>query len=331
VLGFLKNNTLEDLCITRPTSRLNWGIPLPFDPEFVTYVWFDALSNYASLPGALGDPGVTKALGLEGQANGPELWPADYHVIGKDIVKFHCVYWPIMLKAMGLPLPHSVLVLGWWQKDNQKMSKSIGNVVDPVAVINEWGVDAFRYYVIRELAIGPDGNWTDTGFEARYNAELADGLGNLLNRSLSMLKRYRQGVVPSQHNELAGDAKKTLEAVKLCYFDKIPRANLRDALQEIWVLVNRANKFIEETAPFKMAKDPAKAQRLDEVLYNLMESCRVLAVLLWPFLPGTAEKMYQQLGLTGVPNNFKMAEWGGLQAGHKIGEIAPLFPKKEKK
>ncbi len=297
VLGFLRNNTLEDLCITRPVSRLNWGIPLPFDTQFVTYVWFDALSNYASLPGALGDPVVGKALGLESGTAGPELWPANYHVIGKDIVKFHAVYWPIMLKAMGLPLPKAILVHGWWQKDGQKMSKSTGNVVDPIAVIDEWGIDAFRYYVIRELDIGPDGNWTDSGFQARYRAELADGLGNLVNRSLSMLKRYRQGVVPKRHDELAADAKKALDGVRLCFFDKIPRSNLQDALLSVWGLVNRANLYVEQTAPFRLAKDPAQAERLDEVLYNLVEACRVLAVLLWPFLPGTAEKIYQQIGL----------------------------------
>ncbi|MCX8108011.1 MAG: class I tRNA ligase family protein, partial [Verrucomicrobiae bacterium] len=184
VLGFLRSEPLQDLCITRPIKRLSWGIPLPFDENFVTYVWFDALSNYASVPAAYGDKAVLDALSdwfddktptNEGEPR--SLWPADIHVIGKDIVKFHAVYWPIMLKAAGLPLPRQVLVHGWWQKDGQKMSKSIGNVVDPVAVIRDWGVDAFRYYVVRELDIGPDGNWTDAGFAARYNAELANGLG----------------------------------------------------------------------------------------------------------------------------------------------------------
>src|SRR5215472_2099000 len=195
VLGFLKNNTLEDLCISRPAARLNWGIPIPFDTNFVTYVWFDALVNYTSI--AFAHPEL-------------ELWPADIHVIGKDIVKFHAVYWPIMLKAMGLPLPKTILTHGWWQKNGERMSKSTGNVVDPVAIINEWGVDAFRFYVLRELDIGPDGNWTDAGFRARYQAELANGLGNLVNRSLSMLKRYRNGIVPPSSNELAPDAQRVI-------------------------------------------------------------------------------------------------------------------------
>src|SRR4051812_31567806 len=191
VLGFLKHNTLEDLCVTRPANRLSWGIPVPFDRKYVTYVWFDALVNYFSVPAALGDTAAAGFSASAHSANSPSLWPANLHVIGKDILKFHAVYWPIMLKAMGVALPEQILVHGWWQKDGQKMSKTLGNVVDPVAVINEWGLDAFRFYVLRELDIGADGNWTDEGFKARYSAELANGLGNLVNRSLSMLKRYR--------------------------------------------------------------------------------------------------------------------------------------------
>jgi methionyl-tRNA synthetase len=310
VLGFLKNNTLEDLCISRPVARLNWGIPLPFDPEFVTYVWFDALVNYTSI--AANHPAL-------------ELWPADIHVIGKDIVKFHAVYWPIMLKAMGLPLPKQILVHGWWQKDNARMSKTTGNVVDPVAIVKEWGVDALRFYVLRELDIGPDGNWTDAGFHSRYSAELANGLGNLVNRSLSMLKRYRQGIVPVPSNELAAAAASAADETRAL----LKQNQLQAALQSIWGLITRANQYVDQTAPFKLAKDPAQAQRLDEVLYNLTETCRVLAVLLWPFLPGTARKIYAQLGLTGSPQSFDKSAWGGLPTGHVIGEPAPLFPRKD--
>jgi methionyl-tRNA synthetase len=182
VLGFLKNNELEDLCISRPAARLNWGIPLPFDNDFVTYVWFDALVNYISIAAAHGDPTVLSALSPSSPTHPSPLclWPADVHVIGKDIVKFHAVYWPIMLKAMDLPLPKQILVHGWWQKDGAKISKSTGNIVDPIAVVDEWGLDAFRFYVLRELDIGPDGNWTDAGFKSRYQAELANGLGNLV-------------------------------------------------------------------------------------------------------------------------------------------------------
>ena len=327
VLGFLKNNVLEDLCISRPASRLNWGIPLPFDPDYVTYVWFDALSNYITVPAAQGDPGVPEPLRPQPSTLNSQLplWPADIHVIGKDIVKFHSVYWPIMLKAMGAPLPKQVLVHGWWQKDGQRMSKSTGNVVDPVAVIDEWGVDAFRFYVLRELDIGPDGNWTEAGFKARYSAELANGLGNLVNRSLSMLKRYRNGVVPKASNELAPDAEKAIAETR----SLLEQNQLQGALQAIWSLVTRANQYVDHTAPFKLAKDPSQADRLDEVLYNLTEVCRILAVLLWPFLPGTATKIYAQLGLSGAPDKASAARWGELPAGHAIGTPAPLFPRKE--
>jgi methionyl-tRNA synthetase len=326
VLGFLKNNTLEDLCISRPVARLNWGIPLPFDASYVTYVWFDALLNYISVPAAHGDPAVLAALQQTSAVTPPvPLWPADIHVIGKDILKFHAVYWPIMLKAMGLALPKQVLVHGWWQKDGQKMSKTTGNVVDPVAVIDEWGVDAFRFYVLRELDIGPDGNWTDAGFKSRYSAELAKGLGNLVNRSLSMLKRYRNGVVASRSDELAEAGKKAADETR----ERLETSELQGALQSIWALITRANQYVEQTAPFKLAKDPAQAQRLDEVLYNLAETCRVLAVLLWPFLPETAAKIYAQLGLQGEPNRFADSAWGGLAPGHQAGKPAPLFPQKD--
>lgn len=329
VLGFLKNNVLEDLCISRPILRLNWGIPLPFDPDYVTYVWFDALTNYFSVPAALGDAGVPPELatGKRNSESGEPLWPADIHLIGKDIVKFHCVYWPIMLKAMGAPLPRQVLAHGWWQKDGQKLSKSTGNVVDPIAVIDEWGLDAFRFYVVRELDIGPDGNWTDSGFKARYSSELANGLGNLVNRSLSMLKRYRNGIVPVLSNELKGEAENIISDTRAL----LEKNELQGALQAIWRLVTRANQYVDHTAPFKLAKDPAQAQRLDEVLYNLAEICRIIAVLLHPFLPGTAQKIYEQVGLAVVPDRFNLAAWGGLQPGHAIGTPAALFPRKDDK
>jgi methionyl-tRNA synthetase len=310
VLGFLKNNTLEDLCISRPAARLNWGIPIPFDTNFVTYVWFDALVSYISIPNS--HPSL-------------ELWPADVHVIGKDILKFHAVYWPIMLKAMGLPLPKQVLVHGWWQKDGAKMSKSTGNIVDPIAVIDEWGLDAFRFYVLRELDIGPDGNWTDAGFKSRYQSELANGLGNLVNRSLSMLKRYRNGIVPTKSDELAGGTALITRSTQ-SFFEQ---NELQAALQNIWCLIEQANRYVDQTAPFKLAKDPAQSQRLDEVLYNLAETCRILAVLLWPFLPGTAVKIYAQLGLNESPDKFSEAAWGKLKIGHAIGEPLPLFPRKD--
>jgi methionyl-tRNA synthetase len=262
---------------------------------------------------------------ISGTASGPELWPADAHVIGKDILKFHAVYWPIMLKAMKLPLPKCILAHGWWQRDGAKISKTTGNIVEPLKVIEEWGLDAFRFYVVRELDIGPDGNWTDAGFAARYQAELANGLGNLVNRSLSMLKRYRGGIVPKRHDELAEAARDATETAT----QRLKDWQLQAALEAIWRLVTRANQYVDHTAPFKLAKDPSQAARLDEVLYNLTEVCRVLAILLWPFIPTTSERIFSQLGLTGQPNRFSAAAWGGLAAGHTVGEPAPLFPRKD--
>jgi methionyl-tRNA synthetase len=293
----------------------------------VNYVWFDALTNYLSVPASLGDPVARAALDSNAQVSSPvlELWPADVHLLGKDIVKFHAVYWPIMLQALGAPLPKTILAHGWWQKDGQKLSKSTGNVVDPIAVIEEWGLDAFRYYVVRELAIGPDGNWTDDSFKSRYNAELANGLGNLLNRSVNMLNKYRAGVVPAKSHDLAPEAAAAGQdaAAKLATYD------LQGALGAIWTLVNRANLYVEQTKPFSLAKDPAQAARLDEVLYNLVESCRVLAVLLWPFIPGTSEKIFAQLNLTHSPSQWSLAEWGGLAPGHTVGSPIPLFPRRD--
>ena len=325
VLGFLNSGPLEDLCISRPISRLNWGIPLPFDAGYVTYVWFDALVNYATVPADHGDPLVTPFLGSPCSESGPELWPADAHVIGKDILKFHAVYWPIMLRTIGLPLPRQILVHGWWQKDHQKISKSIGNIVDPMVVIDEWGLDAFRYYVVRELELGPDGNWTDSGFAARYQSELANGLGNLVNRSLSMLHRYRQGRVPASSTDLQEEAERICGEVIESY-----RAHrLQGALQIILQLVDRANQYVDQTAPFKIAKDPDQQGRLDEILYCLVETCRFLANLLWPVIPGAAQKIYRQLALEETPDQLSDLRWGGLVSGHIVGKAEPLFPRKD--
>jgi methionyl-tRNA synthetase len=326
VLGFLRSQKLEDLCISRPASRLSWGIPLPFDPGYVTYVWFDALVNYFSIPAALGDPVALAALGAPAPAD-PTLsvWPADIHLIGKDILKFHAVYWPIMLHALGAPLPRTLLVHGWWQKDGAKLSKSTGNVVDPLAIIAEWGLDAFRYYVVRELGIGPDGNWTDEGFRVRYNSELANGLGNLLNRAVNMLNKYRAGIVPAPSTTLEGAATATVAQARERYLDNDPQG----ALVATWELVDRANLFVEETKPFHLAKDPSQAGLLDAVLYNLVEACRILAVLVHPVMPGTSAKIFAQLQIGGEPSDWRQSAWGGLGQGHQVGAPIPLFPRKD--
>lgn len=331
VLGFLKNNDLGDLCSSRPKERLSWGIPFPFDADYVTYVWFDALTNYISIPAVHGDAGVRDALGLtdedfEGSKDLAELWPAEVHVIGKDILRFHAVYWPIMLKAMGLPLPKQVLVHGFWQKDGEKISKSTGNTIDPIAVIDEWGIDALRYYVVRELDIGPDGNWTDEGFAARYN-NLANGIGNLVNRSLAMTNRYREGVIAEQNDDLREIAEKAVTETG----EHLGNHRLQQGLLSINRLIDEANSYIDRTAPFKLAKDPEQAARVGEILYNLVEVARILGVLLWPYLPDTAEKIFAQLGIEGTPDRLSLAKWGGIPAGHQVGKPSPLFPRKDLK
>jgi methionyl-tRNA synthetase len=327
VLGFLKKEKLEDLCVTRPKERLTWGIPVPFDDKFVTYVWFDALVNYITVPAGHCDPtlSVLKSA-IRNPQSAIELWPADIHLIGKDIVKFHAVYWPIMLKALGLPLPKQILAHGWWQKNGARMSKSTGNVVDPIAIIDEWGLDAFRYYVVRELDIGPDGNWTDAGFQARYQAELANGLGNLVNRSLTMIKRYRNGAVPAGKNELAAEISKAQSDV----IDSYRKHALQDALVQINGLITRANQYIDQTSPFKIAKDPTKAADLDNILYTLAEVCRVIGILFWPVLPSTAEKIQQQVGLKTTTHLFADLD-KTLPAGHVVGDVFALFPRKDQK
>ena len=230
-----------------------------------------------------------------------------------------------MLKAIGLPSPTQIIAHGFWQKDGDKISKSTGNIVDPVVVVAEWGLDAFRYYVARELDLGPDGNWTDASFEARYQAELANGLGNLVNRSLSMLNRYREGNVPPLSRELEKEALALIAKAREHY----AKHEIQDALVTTWNLIARANQYVDQTAPFKLAKDPAQAARLDEVLHNLAEICRIIAILIAPVLPDTSAKILEQLNLGSSAQTLANLAWGGLQPGHKIGSPAPLFPRKD--
>jgi methionyl-tRNA synthetase len=226
---------------------------------------------------------------------------------------------------MGLPLPKQILAHGWWQKEGQKLSKSTGNVVDPIGVVDEWGQDAFRYYMVRELDIGPDGNWTDAGFRSRYHAELANGLGNLVNRSLSMIARYRQGAIPSGTHQLSAETSETWSAAIAAY-----RANsLQEAVQRIGGLVTRANQYIDQTSPFKIAKDPARAGDLDNILYTLAEVCRALGILLWPVIPGAAEKLQRQLGIQKPGCDFTKAP-PPIAPRHRIGEVFALFPRRDR-
>ncbi len=319
ILGFLQK-PLGDLCISRPVSRLAWGIPLPFDAGYVTYVWFDALVNYVTAAG-YGSPAFERN------------WPADIHLIGKEILLFHAGYWPIMLKAAGLPLPKQIVAHGWWTRDGQKMSKSVGNVVDPVAVVEAWGADALRYYLLRELPVGSDGDWSDANFKLRYNSELANGIGNLLNRTLSMINRYCDGVVPQPTAPEPVDDQ--LRDAAMTVVNDYPKYLMNMEVHQILsdislLLIRRGNLYVQECAPWELAKDQAKRARLNTVLYNLAECCRFISVLLTPFIPTTAEKIRLQLGLGNNPASFAdVQRWGGIEHSRPIGEVTQLFPKKQ--
>jgi methionyl-tRNA synthetase len=312
VLAFLER-PLADLCISRPKARLSWGIPLPFDEDFVTYVWFDALSNYATFA-------------TDGQ--GKNRWPADLHIIGKDIlVPAHAIYWPCMLEALGMPQPKQFLVHGWWQVRGEKMSKSTGNVVNPLDLIEVYGVDAFRYFVMREMSVGYDADFTPEQFASRYNADLANTLGNLVNRSISMLNRYRQGVVPSVPvaEELASAIAETVAV----YRTKMDAFDSHAALEQVWKLAYRGNQYVDETAPWKLAKDPEKSGALDTVLATLAETVRVLSVLVSAVMPTIAGKIQGQLGLTEPQTALAQAACGTSLQGTTVGQAEPLFPRVE--
>ncbi|MDZ4816254.1 MAG: methionine--tRNA ligase [Verrucomicrobiota bacterium] len=317
VLGFLQN-PLGDLCISRPTNRLSWGIPIPFDTDYVTFVWFDALINYISYAGY-------------GTDTFNDLWPADYHIIGKDIlIPAHAIYWPIMLKVLGIELPKRLIVHGWWLLNKEKMSKSTGNFVDPLEYISKYGADAFRYYVMREMTIGYDSEFTEDGFVSKYNSDLANDLGNLMNRSLSMLKKYRGGIVPAATHldDTDKDVEQTALKVINDYHESFKTLALQQGLTCIWLLIQRANKYVEESAPWALAKDPEKATKLDTVLYHLYEVVRLTGVLLSPVMPETSKNIFAQLNLDPDTIGLKdHSKWGLLKPGHSMGEAKPLFPR----
>ena len=324
ILGFLKN-PLNDLCISRPKARLGWGIPLPFDEDYVCYVWFDALINYITAPGYLQNE---EAFG--------KWWPASCHLIGKDILTTHSVYWPTMLKAMGLPMPETILGHGWWMVDEQKMSKSRGNVIRPLDLADKYGVDAFRYFLVREMVLGLDSSFSEEAFVNRYNAELANDLGNLLNRTVVMAQRYLDGKVPEidpTHDALTGlkeQAKKTLAGTR----DGVVEMNPGGILDGAWELVREANRFAEAQAPWNLAKDPEKRVELEVTVYGLLETMRHLSVLLFPVMPGKAEEMWAQLGIPDRIDTVQIQDlqaWGGLRAGGSVQGGGAVFPRIEKK
>lgn len=319
IRGFLKQ-PLNDLCISRPKARLSWGIPLPFDTDYVTYVWFDALLNYVSASTAF----------HKTYADGTPIWPATYHLIGKDILTTHCVYWPTMLMALDIPLPEHVLAHGWWLVNGgEKMSKSAGNVVNPMDYMEKYGIDAFRYFLAREMVVGQDANFTHEGFVRRINSDLANDLGNVLNRVHRLVLNNFEGKLPKAaqigeaEKEVIDLAGKVIAEIK----EGLPKARLSQSIETIMQLVRSVNRYLEVKAPWKLAKDESKKDELATVLYISAEAVRLSLCLLWPVIPSKAEE-----GLSMLGSKFQSAEdlsWGVLQSGETFGEGKPLFPRIE--
>jgi methionyl-tRNA synthetase len=308
-LSFIRSG-LRDVPLTR--HKLTWGVPVPWDSEHVFYVWFDALLNYYS----------ALSYAREGEDLTDRLWPASYHLIAKDILRFHTVYWPALLMAAELELPEHVFVHGYLLMEGEKMSKSLGNVLDPFVVIDRFGADALRFYLLREVPFGQDGSVSTTSFELRYESELANELGNLASRTIGMLRRYRDGVTPSVAPDpaLSADFAGLPERVA-AYIDG---AELTVALEEIWQRVRRLNRYVEEQAPWRLAKEPERAQELDRVLASLVEGLRSVTVLLWPYLPESAERLLAALGAPDL--SIAGAELGAGSIG-RVSPLDSLFPK----
>ena len=319
MINFIKGG-LEDLCISRTT--FDWGIPVPIDNKHVIYVWFDALSNYLTAAGYLSD---TEKFN--------KFWPADIHLVGKEIVRFHTIIWPIILMALELELPKKVYGHGWLVVDGDKMSKSKGNVIDPVALIDEFGADSIRYFLLREINLGLDGNFSREALIQRINTDLANDLGNLLHRTLSMVNKFNGGLVKNTKvledvdTELIALAQNTVKQ----YQDSMDKMEISVANRTVWNLISRSNKYIDLTGPWALAKDESKQERLQTVMYNLIESLRIISVLIAPFMPNTAPKIWKQLGLGEFSKvKFKdIKEWGTVMTETKVEQPEQIFPRIE--
>ncbi len=319
VLAFLRE-PLEDLCISRPKSRLQWGIPLPFDPDFVTYVWFDALINYVS------------ALKLKGQAFFQDFWPKANHLIAKDILKPHAIFWPTMLMAAGLPLYEHLYVHGYWVMESGKMSQSLGNVIRPLEMKKRFGMDAFRYFLLREMVFGQDGTFSMDAFVMRVNADLANNLGNLVSRILAMQKRYFDGVVQPLGGSWSEEDVKLREVFLQAGEElrrHMERLYFHRALESVWAALDRANQYIVQTSPFLLMKDPERRARAGEILHHLLEALRMTSNFLVPFLPETAKEIRSLLAIPEGPSTAEVP-WGTyFQPAHIVRPPAMLFPRIE--
>ncbi len=305
---------LEDVSLSRP--RLKWGMELPWDSSQRMYVWFDALLNYVT----------ALSFARDGEDLTDEYWPANYHVLAKDILKFHAVTWPALLMAAGYEPPQRMVIHGFLLMGEKKMSKSLGNVLDPNEVIGRFGADALRYYCFREVSFGNDGSVSAPGFETRYETELANEYGNLANRTLAMIDRYHEGVVPDAPPEAElGGGDDGLDALAEEVSGLLDRAELTQALERIWTRVRRLNRYVEEKRPWDLAKDEGAAAELDGVLYNLAEGLRIVTLMLVPYIPSTAARLLGALGETERgPSAF-----GGRGGGQRVEKLPPLFPKVE--
>ncbi|MGD8833997.1 MAG: methionine--tRNA ligase [Desulfobacteraceae bacterium] len=323
VLAFLRE-PLDDLCISRPKSRIKWGISLPFDPDYVTYVWFDALINYIS---ALGYPNGSKM---------KKYWPVVQHIVAKDILKPHGIYWPIMLKAAGLPIYRHLNVHGYWNVDQSKMSKSIGNVVEPLQLKNIYGLDAFRFFLMRDMVFGLDSSFNEQALVHRINSDLANDLGNLFSRVVTMAHKYFKGVVPVM-DTAAQDAsldlsEKAAQAI-VAYQQAMETFAFHKALMAIWEFISHMNKYVDVTTPWVLAKSKASRPQLEVVIYNLLEGLRVVAGLIYPVMPDTAATMIKHLGLDADKQFYKMEmikAWKTLTPGIELPKSTTLFPRIEK-
>ncbi|MFC1888567.1 methionine--tRNA ligase [Thermodesulfobacteriota bacterium] len=320
IVSFVRSG-LKDLSISRTT--FSWGIPVPDDPAHVIYVWLDALVNYISAIGCFTDDEAFT-----------RWWPADVHIIGKDILRFHAVYWPTFLMAADLPLPGKIFAHGWWTIEGRKMSKSLGNMVDPLELADKYGIDAVRYFLLREAPFGSDCDLSRSAIVGRINSDLANDFGNLLSRSLGMLSKYFAGKVPATGDERSLDTGLREEGIRLVEVvgRQIDELAFNKALFSIWEYVSRVNKYIDESAPWSLAKSEDKRDRLATVMAQLFESLRLLSLMISPFMPGTAEKMWSQLGCGGELEAVNLSggyRWNAMKPGTKIGKSVPLFPRIE--